>query len=141
MKSAKSSHFTVNCLVFALIAPGVAAANLQMVQDDAPKKQAQRTGKYAEFEAKVVALRVWQQEMIEVVARVKGNPNASAEDIGRMQQMYAQTAQRVSDVSNYMNQTRFTNADRLEMQTIMDRILQAPPVDKSKGTGKDKPAS
>jgi hypothetical protein len=55
--------------------------------------------------------------------------------------MQGKVTELMSAAASYMSQERFTNADRLEMQAIMDRILQAPAADKSKGPGKDKPAS
>ena len=75
------------------------------------------------------------------MAKVKGNPDATTEDVLKLREMQGKVTELMSAAASYMSQERFTNADRVEMQAIMDRILQAPPVDKSKGTGKDKPAS
>ena len=139
MKSVKSAQFAALGLVLALVAP-VATASTLPVQDDAPKKQAPRGGKYAEFESKCRAAKAKQDEVSALMAKVKGNPDAT-EDVLKLREMQGKVTELMSAAASYMSQERFTNADRLEMQAIMDRILQAPPADKSKGTGKDKPAS
>ena len=140
MKSVKSAQFAALGLVLALVAP-VATASTLPVQDDAPKKQAPRGGKYAEFESKCRAAKAKQDEVSVLMEKVKGNPNATTEDVLKLREMQNKYGKSLSAASTYMLQERFTNADRLEMQAIMDRILQAPSADKSKGTGKDKPAS
>ena len=127
-------------LVLALVAP-VATASALPVQDDAPKKQAPRGGKYAEFESKCRAAKAKQDEVSALMEKVKGNPNATTEDVLKLREMQGKVTELMSAAATYMSQERFTTADRLEMQAIMDRILQAPPADKSKGAGKDKSAS
>ena len=140
MKSVKSAQFAALGLVLALVAP-VATASALPVQDDAPKKQAPRGGKYAEFESKCRAAKAKQDEVSALMEKVKGNPNATTEDVLKVREMQGKVTELMSAAASYMSQERFTNADRLEMQAIMDRILQAPSADKSKGAGKDKSAS
>jgi len=141
MKSVKSAQFAALGLVLALVAPVAATASTLPVQDDAPKKQAPRGGKYAEFESKCRAAKAKQDEVSALMEKVKGNPNATTEDVLKLREMQGKVTELMSAAASYMSQERFTNADRLEMQAIMDRILQAPSADKSKGTGKDKSAS
>ncbi len=140
MKSLKSPHFVALGLVLALAVP-VATASALPVQDDAPKKQAPRGGKYAEFESLCRSTKAKLDEVTLFAESVKGNPNASTEDVLRLREMQNNYGKCLSATATYMSQERFTNADRVEMQAIMDRILQAPPADKSKGAGKDKSAS
>jgi len=138
MKSVKSPHFVALGLVLALAAP---VAAMTTVQDAAPKQQTPRGGKYAEFESLCRSTKAKLDEVTLFAESVKGNPNASTEDVLKLREMQNNYGKCLSATATYMSQERFTNADRLEMQAIMDRILQAPPVDKSKGAGKDKPAS
>jgi hypothetical protein len=138
MKSVKSTYLVVVGLVLALVAP---VAAIPTPQDDAPKKQAPRGGKYAEFESLCRAAKLKLDEVTLFAESVRGNPNATTEEVLKLREMQNKYGKCLSAASTYMLQERFTTADRVEMQAIMDRILQAPPVDKSKGAGKDKPAS
>ncbi len=141
MKSSRFPQFITLCLVLALVAPVAVTASTLPVRDDAPKKQAPRGGKYAEFESKCQAAKLKLNEVTAFTTKIKGDANPTADDVKKLQEMQGQAMELVSAAATYMSQERFTTADRVEMQAIMDRILQAPPVDKSKGTGKDKPAS
>ena len=140
MKSVKSPHFVALGLVLALVAPVAATASMPTVQDDASKKQTPRGGKYAEFESKCRAAKAKQDEVTVLMDKVKGNPNATTEDVLKLREMQGKVTELMSAAATYMSQERFTTADRVEMQGIMDRILQAPPTDKSKGATKDKGA-
>ena len=146
MKSVKSPHFAAPSLVLALVtsvclvAPVATAASLRATQDDAPKKQTPRGGKYGEFESKCRAAKAKQDEVAALMDKVKGNPNATTEDVLKLREMQGKVTELMSAAATYMSQERFTTADRVEMQAIMDRILQAPPADKSKGGSKDKSA-
>lgn len=116
----KTAHFTVIC---ALLAPVPAA--LAIAPDDAPAKSQGKGASFAEFEAKVQALIKVQKEANELAAKVRGNPNASEADVQRMRALQSRISDMVSELSTYMAQDRFSDADRAEMQKIWERAMAA----------------
>lgn len=85
------------------------------------------TGSFVEFEKKVRVLRKRQEEASAALERVRQQEKPSEQDVQRLRESQSKVTEAATDVFDYMSQSQFTDADRAEMQKILDRILAETP--------------
>ena len=114
-----------------------AAIGAQQPPPEAPPEQPPARGRasIAEFERRLREFVKLRKSAQEVLDRIKGNPNASAEDVARLQAMQSKISEAMSDLVAYMDQPQFTDAQRAEMQKMWEKAMAEDTPSKSAPSG------